>query len=244
MLAGILGTEQVPVDSNFFDDLGADSMLMARFCARVRKRADLPSVSMQDVYQHPTIRSLARPSPATCPPLLPLDPSNTQTACETGFAEVLAGIVGTEHVPVDSHFFDDLGADSMLMARFCARVRKRADLPSVSMQDVYQHPTIRSLASSPRRHTRQPPPLTTRTPRPRTSRPSPRCWPASSAPSTSPPTATSSTTSAPTPCSWPASAHGCASAPDLPTVSMQDVYQHPTIRSLAQPWPRRRHRPR
>ena len=64
------------------------------------------------------------------------------------FAEVLAGIVGTEHVSVDGNFFDDLGADSMLMARFCARVRKRADLPPVSMQDVYQHPTIRSLATA------------------------------------------------------------------------------------------------
>ena len=61
---------------------------------------------------------------------------------------MLAGIVGTEHVSLDSNFFDDLGADSMLMARFCARVRKRADLPSVSMQDVYQHPTIRSLAAA------------------------------------------------------------------------------------------------
>src|SRR4051794_3528649 len=67
---------------------------------------------------------------------------------ERGFAEVLAGIVGTEHVSVDSHFFDDLGADSMLMARFCARVRKRDDLPTVSMPDVYEHPTVRSLAAA------------------------------------------------------------------------------------------------
>ena len=59
MLADVLGTEQVSVDSHFFDDLGADSLVMAQFCARVRKRADLPSVSMKDVYQHPTIRSLA-----------------------------------------------------------------------------------------------------------------------------------------------------------------------------------------
>ncbi|MEU2261294.1 Pls/PosA family non-ribosomal peptide synthetase, partial [Streptomyces sp. NPDC019645] len=64
------------------------------------------------------------------------------------FAEVLADIVGTEHVSVDSHFFDDLGADSMLMARFCARVRKQADLPSVSMPDIYEHPTIRGLAAA------------------------------------------------------------------------------------------------
>ena len=31
--------ERVSVDSNFFDDLGADSMVMARFCARVEEAA-------------------------------------------------------------------------------------------------------------------------------------------------------------------------------------------------------------
>ena len=30
--------------------------------------------------------------------------------------------MGVERVSVDSHFFDDLGADSMVMAQFCARV--------------------------------------------------------------------------------------------------------------------------
>ncbi|NEA97921.1 Pls/PosA family non-ribosomal peptide synthetase [Streptomyces sp. SID13726] len=60
-------------------------------------------------------------------------------------AEVLAGVVKTEQVPLDSHFFDDLGANSLVMAQFCARVRKRDDLPSVSMRDIYGHPTIRSL---------------------------------------------------------------------------------------------------
>ena len=59
MLADLLHVDHVPADSNFFDDLGADSMVMAQFCARVRKRADLPTVSMKDVYQHPTISSLA-----------------------------------------------------------------------------------------------------------------------------------------------------------------------------------------
>ena len=48
----------------------------------------------------------------------------------------------------DRHFFDDLGADSLVMAHFCARVRKRADLPSVSMKDVYRHPTINALAAA------------------------------------------------------------------------------------------------
>ena len=67
---------------------------------------------------------------------------------ETAFAEILAEIVGLETISVDSDFFDDLGADSMVMAHFCARVRKQADLPSVSMKDVYRHPTIRGLVAT------------------------------------------------------------------------------------------------
>lgn len=63
-------------------------------------------------------------------------------------AEVLAEVVGVEQVPGDSNFFDDLGADSMTMAGFCARVRKRGHLPPVSMKDVYRHPTINALASA------------------------------------------------------------------------------------------------
>src|SRR5262245_29643022 len=67
---------------------------------------------------------------------------------EATFANVLAEILRVERVSVDSHFFDDLGADSLVMAHFCARVRKRGNLPSVSMKDVYAHPTIRSLAAA------------------------------------------------------------------------------------------------
>ncbi len=59
--------ERVSVDSNFFDDLGADSMVMARFCARVRKRPDLPAVSIKDIYQYPTIRRLAAALADTAP---------------------------------------------------------------------------------------------------------------------------------------------------------------------------------
>ncbi|MFE5813388.1 Pls/PosA family non-ribosomal peptide synthetase [Streptomyces sp. NPDC056479] len=77
-----------------------------------------------------------------------LDGGGEPTAIERTLAAVLAGVVRTEQVPVDGHFFNDLGADSLVMAHFCARVRKRADLPSVSMKDVYRHPTIRSLATA------------------------------------------------------------------------------------------------
>ncbi|MFE0628457.1 Pls/PosA family non-ribosomal peptide synthetase [Streptomyces sp. NPDC058864] len=63
-------------------------------------------------------------------------------------ADILAGIVHTDRVSVDSHFFTEMGADSLVMAHFCARVRKQPDLPSVSMKDIYRYPTIRSLASA------------------------------------------------------------------------------------------------
>ncbi|MFJ7201264.1 MULTISPECIES: Pls/PosA family non-ribosomal peptide synthetase [unclassified Streptomyces] len=66
---------------------------------------------------------------------------------EKDLAEVLADVMCVERVSVDGHFFDDLGANSLVMAHFCARVRKRADLPSASMKDIYRNPTIRSLAT-------------------------------------------------------------------------------------------------
>ncbi|MFC4529914.1 Pls/PosA family non-ribosomal peptide synthetase [Sphaerisporangium dianthi] len=68
------------------------------------------------------------------------------TAAESTLADVLADVAGVEQVSVDSHFFDELGANSLLMTRFCARVRERADLPPVSIKDVYLHPTVRDLA--------------------------------------------------------------------------------------------------
>src|SRR5260221_8072350 len=67
---------------------------------------------------------------------------------ESVFAELLANVLRVDRVSVDSHFFDDLGADSLVMAHFCARVRKRGNLPAVSMRDVYRHPTIRILAAA------------------------------------------------------------------------------------------------
>ncbi len=70
------------------------------------------------------------------------------TGTERILAEVLADVVGAERVSVDSHFFNDLGANSLVMAQFCARIRKRADLPAVSIKDIYRHPTIRSLAGA------------------------------------------------------------------------------------------------
>src|SRR6266513_5474233 len=74
--------------------------------------------------------------------------TDAMTGAESMLAEVLADVLRIDHLSVDSHFFDQLGADSLVMAKFCARVRKRGDLASVTMTDIYRHPTIRSLAAA------------------------------------------------------------------------------------------------
>ncbi len=68
-LEELLGLEQVSADSQFFDDLGLSSLLVAHFCARARERADSPPLSVKDVYLHPTVRSLA--AAVTEPPPVP-----------------------------------------------------------------------------------------------------------------------------------------------------------------------------
>jgi hypothetical protein len=93
---------------------------------------DAPTIEMQAVHADSSTESAFTES----------------TFTEGIFAEVLAEVMGVERVSVDSNFFDDLGADSMVMARFCARVRKRPELPAVSIKDIYQHRTIKSLATA------------------------------------------------------------------------------------------------
>nr|WP_246324883.1 Pls/PosA family non-ribosomal peptide synthetase [Petropleomorpha daqingensis] len=136
-MADVLSVEEIGVEQHFFDDLGADSMLMARFCARVRKRPDLPAVAITDVYATPSVRALAGT-------LVDDGPARVQAR----FAGLLAEVLGTGSVGPDQNFFDDLGADSMLMTRFCARVRKAGGLPPVAITDVYRYPTVRTLADA------------------------------------------------------------------------------------------------
>ncbi|MEJ3658463.1 Pls/PosA family non-ribosomal peptide synthetase [Actinomycetes bacterium KLBMP 9759] len=64
-----------------------------------------------------------------------------------GYAAVLADVLGVPKVADTSNFFDDLGADSLVMARFCAKVRAKPDLPNVAIKDVYRAPTIAELAA-------------------------------------------------------------------------------------------------
>ena len=67
---------------------------------------------------------------------------------ESVLASELSDLMGLERVSVESHLFDELGADSLLIARFSARVRHLLELPPVSIRDIYLNPTVRSLAAA------------------------------------------------------------------------------------------------
>src|SRR5437899_12022215 len=74
--------------------------------------------------------------------------TDATTRAEGTLAEILADVLRVGHVSVESHFFSELSADSLVMAKFCARVSKAGHLPSISMKDVDRPPTIRKLAST------------------------------------------------------------------------------------------------
>ncbi len=70
------------------------------------------------------------------------------TDTERLFADALATVLRLDRVSVGSNFFDDLGANSLVMAHFCTLVRKDENQPAVSMKDIYLYPTVRALATA------------------------------------------------------------------------------------------------
>ena len=58
----------------------------------------------------------------------------------------LCEVLRVDRVSTEHHFFDDLGANSLLMARVCAAIRKNPRMANVSMRDIYTNPTIARLA--------------------------------------------------------------------------------------------------
>lgn len=110
--------------------------------------------------KRPVDTPLASPAPAQTGADAPL---------ERRLALLLASVVNQDDVPPEADFFDDLGADSLVMAQFCARVRKQPDLPPVSMKDIYRHPNVSALATALQAPThqgpsREPPPVLTPSP--------------------------------------------------------------------------------
>ena len=148
VLADLVRVEKVSADSHFFRDLGADSMVMAHFCARVRKCPDLPSISMKDIYRHPTIRSLA----AAVAEVAPAGDGSGATAESGGLERALAESAGrgaegrtrSARRPLLQGSRRELDGHGALLRAG----GKRADLPSISMKQVYANSTIRGLAAA------------------------------------------------------------------------------------------------
>lgn len=73
-------------------------------------------------------------------------------APKDGLEQLLAGLIGEmlgiSQVSATAHLFEELGANSLIIARLTARLRAlRKDL-TVSIKDVYLNPSIRGLASA------------------------------------------------------------------------------------------------
>ncbi len=69
------------------------------------------------------------------------------TKNERVLVRALADVLKHEDISTAHHFFNDLGANSLLMARFCAQIRKNPGMSNVSMRDIYTNPTVSTLAS-------------------------------------------------------------------------------------------------
>ena len=59
-LTAVMGLEEVSIEDNFFQDLGAHSLLMAQFGTEIRNRMNVAAISIRDIYLNPTIEKLAK----------------------------------------------------------------------------------------------------------------------------------------------------------------------------------------
>jgi non-ribosomal peptide synthetase-like protein len=88
------------------------------------------------------------PRPKSAPIRVSATHSEPETALERVLCEALISALGLDRVSIDGDFFKEYGAHSLLMARFCARIRQAAPLTQVAMRDIYAHTTIRRLAAA------------------------------------------------------------------------------------------------
>ncbi len=82
-----------------------------------------------------------------------------ETPLENDIAAILCRLLKLEDVSVVDNFFDDLGANSLLMAEFSARLRSELGIVDFSMREIYTHPNVRELSASLKSTDQQPAPL-------------------------------------------------------------------------------------
>ncbi|MFC0227513.1 non-ribosomal peptide synthetase [Serratia aquatilis] len=88
------------------------------------------------------IDETALPHPAK-PPRLPQ--LSTEMSREQHIALLFAQVLGVEHIGVNERFFD-VGGTSMHLLILLSKVSATFSLPSLSVMDLFEHPTARSLA--------------------------------------------------------------------------------------------------
>ncbi len=71
-----------------------------------------------------------------------------RTRAERSIAAVWEALFHPQPVHADDDFFLDLGGHSLLAARMVSELRKYPEFASVSVADVYAHPTVSSLATA------------------------------------------------------------------------------------------------
>ncbi|EAU41995.1 peptide synthetase [Fulvimarina pelagi HTCC2506] len=67
---------------------------------------------------------------------------------EIAIANVFAEVLGLKRVSIEDDLFDDLGADSLLIAKACATIRRIIPGSSPSMRDAYANRTVRTLSET------------------------------------------------------------------------------------------------
>ena len=88
------------------------------------------------------------PKPKSPPIRLSASDAAPETALERLLCEALKSALGLDRVSIDGDFFKEYAAHSLLMARFCARIRQASPLTQVAMRDIYAHTTVRRLAAA------------------------------------------------------------------------------------------------
>jgi non-ribosomal peptide synthetase-like protein len=87
------------------------------------------------------------PPPPTCPDSAAIEDVAGRTELERKIARVWSALFAPQSVTICDDFFRDLGGHSLLAARMISELRKDPQLRNVSVLDIYQHPTIETLAA-------------------------------------------------------------------------------------------------
>lgn len=69
-----------------------------------------------------------------------------KTGLQKRLSEVLCDVLDIELISADADFFNDLGINSLMLARFLGGVRKKLNINSLTMRHVYQNTNLQSLA--------------------------------------------------------------------------------------------------